>query len=111
MKAKTASGMTPLDEAVIRGRLNVVKFFDEKGVNVVDEWNHFGDLPIHSASREGHLALVKWLCEEKKVNVMVNNKKDDKRPLNIARQSYREKPNELQHKDVIHYLFELDETG
>ena len=111
LKAKTPSGMTPLDEALVRGRLNVVKLLDEHGVDVVSEFNHFGDLPIHTVSREGFLPIIKWLCEVKKVDVMQNNKKEDKRPLNIARQSLHDRPNEPQHKECVHYLFDKDETG
>ena len=34
LHAQTPSGMTPLDEALVRGRLNVVKLLDENGVDV-----------------------------------------------------------------------------
>ena len=111
LKARTPSGMTPLDEAIIRGRLNVVKLLDEHGVNVVDEPNFQGDLPIHVAAREGMLPILKYLIEEKNVNVMQNNKLENKRPLNLSRQSLHDRPNEPQHKECTHYLFDKDETG
>lgn len=111
LTVKTPSGMTPLDEALVRGRLNVVKLLDEHGVNVTSEFNQAGDLPIHTAAREGFLPILKYLCEVKKVDVMQNNQKENKRPLNISRQSLHDRPNEPQHKECVHYLFDLDETG
>ena len=111
LRSRTPSGLTPLDEALVRGRLNVVKLLDEHGVNVVDEPNKEGDLPIHTAAREGHLPLLKWLIEEKHVGIMQNNKLENKRPLNLARQSLHDRPNEPQHKECVHYLFEKDDTG
>ena len=89
----------------------MVKLFDENGVNVVSEPNHYGDLPVYTAAREGFLPILKYLCEEKKVDLSINNKKDDKRPLNISRQSLHDHPNEPQHRECVHYLFDLDETG
>jgi ankyrin repeat protein len=59
LQVKSPSGMTALDEAIVRGRLNVVKLFDENGVNIVSEPNHYGDLPVHTAAREGFLPILK----------------------------------------------------
>jgi ankyrin repeat protein len=78
---------------------------------VVDEPNFQGDLPIHTAAREGMLPILKFLIEEKNVNVMQNNKLENKRPLNLSRQSLHDRPNEPQHKECTHYLFDKDETG
>jgi ankyrin repeat protein len=142
LKIRTPSGMAALDEAIIRGRLNVVKLLDEHGVNVVDEPNYQGDLPVHTAAREGMLPILKFLIEEKHVNVMQNNKVstrgqtdnfssfdlcslliadlslsllsaqvENKRPLNLSRQSLHDRPNEPQHRECTHYLFDKDETG
>lgn len=98
--------MTVLDEALYRGRLNVVKLLDEKGVNVVSEPNFQGDLPVHTAAREGFLSILKFLIEEKGVNIMQNNTLEKKRPLNLSRQSLHDRPNEPQHKECTHYLFD-----
>lgn len=41
---------------------------------------------------------------------MVKNR-EGKRALNISRASLHARPNEPQHKECTHYLFDLDETG
>lgn len=43
----------------MRGRLNVLKLFEAKGVNVVDAFDVQGQAPIHVAAREGFFSIVK----------------------------------------------------
>jgi ankyrin repeat protein len=108
---QTRSGMTPLDEALVRGRLNVVKLLDEHGVNVVDSFDKEGQAPIHVASREGFFNIVKYLVEDKKCTVWLNNKKHV-RALNIARQGLKDHPaDEAKFKEIVHYLFDLEASG
>lgn len=110
-KAVTKSGMTPLDEAVLRGRLNVIRLLDEKGVNVVDAFDKEGQAPIHVAAREGFFPIVKYLVEEKKCTVWLNNKQHV-RALNISRAQLKAHPeHEEKHREVIHYLFDLEGSG
>ncbi len=101
LKQRSKSGMSPLDEALVRGRLNIIKLFVEKGVNAVDEFDSEGQAPIHVAAREGYLAIVKYLVEDLKVTVWLNNKQHV-RALNIARESLKQRPaEEAKHKEVV----------
>jgi len=98
VNAATPSGMTPVDEAVERGRMPILKVLEQHGVDLRNQQNSKGDCPIHVASREGYLEMVKWLVEDLETNVALKNK-DGKTGLDIARESPKK-------KDVIEYLFD-----
>lgn len=71
----------------------------------VQDWTHFrhttsGDTALHLATREGHLNIVRYLCENfKKPDFRVNvASRDMKRPLHEAAQFAR--------SDILKYLIE-----
>lgn len=71
----------------------------------IQDWTHFrhttsGDTALHLATREGHLNIVRYLCENfKKPDFRVNvASRDMKRPLHEAAQFAR--------SDILKYLIE-----
>lgn len=71
----------------------------------IQDWTYFrhltsGDTALHVATREGHLNIVRYLCENfQKPDFRVNvANKDMKRPLHEAAQ--------FAHRDIVKYLIE-----
>ncbi|XP_046746506.1 ankyrin repeat domain-containing protein 16-like [Diprion similis] len=82
---------------------NITKLIELASINDVQDWTVYrhdasGDTALHLAAREGHLEVVKYLCEtwqEPPFRTEVANK-DMKRPLHDAAQSAK--------LDVLEYL-------
>ena len=70
--------MTPLDDAIADGKLEMAKFLFEKGgrpnldeVYCDGEWT-----PVHAAARSGRIEILKWVFAEKILPLNVLNIKD-----------------------------------
>ena len=89
VKAKSESGYTVLHSAAWNGNLEMVKYLIKNGADV-NAKSESGRTVLHSAA-SGNLDLVKYLVEEKKLDVNAKEEvygaksKYSRTPANVAR--------------------------
>ena len=83
-EAQSYSGATPLLRACLHNSLNVVKYLIETQ-HVYDGSNHkIGSFPVHYGCTKGHLAIVKYFIEHRKVSIELREIKTGFTPLHVA---------------------------
>ncbi|OAB79342.1 hypothetical protein WSTR_05300 [Wolbachia endosymbiont of Laodelphax striatellus] len=91
ISAEDEYGKKPIHRAAMAGHRNIMEFLLSKGISVNEVDNDRVRTPLHWASNGGYLDMVKYLMN-KGANINAKDK-DDKTPLDIARDS-----------DIIAYL-------
>ena len=99
LEAKTSNGWTPLHCAADQGHVEIVRLFCDRGADVEARTNDNayrpGSRPLHRASMNGHISVVKELIEER--NAEINARANDGwTALTNARQQHR--------RDIAAYL-------
>ena len=88
LNIKNSNGLTPLDVAIARGRLEIAKLLWEMDglPNLGIYCDRERSTPVHGAALNGHTSTLKWAFTEKVLPLHVLNVKDysERTPLVIA---------------------------
>lgn len=72
-----SKSFTPLQLAIMRGHMEVVKFLVEEAKVDMGVWSKSGKLPLHLAASSGALPMVKYLLSRKKAKPNLTTRSGD----------------------------------